>query len=229
MRSHRVPRASLSITMLRDADFLALMRSREGREAFAVFVAMVLVGRERLEEGRACRVDNTDALYLLDSTQTIAHLSGIPEATIEQALRSLACVATTHNVQPWLGLDAAGRITIRSFFRYNVTPSWGGARPNAGRPPTPAVKVPEAPPKPARPRFTPPTVEQVAEYCRERGGKVDAQAFHDFYAANGWVQGRAGKPIKDWRAAVRTWERGRFGTAPKPSGPPTPTNYLDVG
>jgi hypothetical protein len=35
---------------------------------------------------------------------------------------------------------------------------------------------------------------------------VDAQRFVDFYTANGWHQGR-GKPIKDWRAAVRTWER----------------------
>ena len=55
-------------------------------------------------------------------------------------------------------------------------------------------------------RFTPPTAEEVQEYCRERGNKVDAQRFVDFYTANGWCQGR-GKPIKDWRAAVRTWER----------------------
>lgn len=55
-------------------------------------------------------------------------------------------------------------------------------------------------------RFVPPTVEEVQAYCAERGNKVDAQRFVDFYTANGWHQGR-GKPIKDWRAAVRTWER----------------------
>lgn len=55
-------------------------------------------------------------------------------------------------------------------------------------------------------RFVPPTVEEVQGYCAERGNKVDAQRFYDFYTANGWHQGR-GKPIKDWRAAVRTWER----------------------
>lgn len=55
-------------------------------------------------------------------------------------------------------------------------------------------------------RFTPPTVEEVQAYCAERGNRVDAQRFFDFYTANGWHQGR-GKPIKDWRAAVRTWER----------------------
>ena len=51
-----------------------------------------------------------------------------------------------------------------------------------------------------------PTVDEVREYCRQRGNNVDPQRFVDFYTANGWVQGR-GKPIKDWRAAVRTWER----------------------
>ena len=56
-------------------------------------------------------------------------------------------------------------------------------------------------------RFTPPSVEEVKAYCLERKNNVDAQRFVDFYTANGWTQGR-GKTIKDWRAAVRTWERG---------------------
>lgn len=57
-----------------------------------------------------------------------------------------------------------------------------------------------------RKRFSPPSVDEVAEYCTERGNHVDAERFVDFYTANGWTQGR-GKPIKDWRACVRTWER----------------------
>lgn len=59
---------------------------------------------------------------------------------------------------------------------------------------------------PKRTRFTPPTVEEVKAYCTERGNHVDADRFVDFYTANGWTQGR-GKPIKDWKACVRTWER----------------------
>jgi len=54
--------------------------------------------------------------------------------------------------------------------------------------------------------FVPPTVLEVADYCVERKNNVDAEAFVNFYTANGWVQGK-GKPIKDWKAAVRTWER----------------------
>ena len=54
--------------------------------------------------------------------------------------------------------------------------------------------------------FVPPTVQEVAKYCQERRNNVGAEAFVDFYTANGWVQGK-GKPIKDWKAAVRTWEK----------------------
>lgn len=54
-------------------------------------------------------------------------------------------------------------------------------------------------------RFTPPSVDQVAEYCKERRNGVDAQRFVDYYASNGWKVGR--NAMKDWKAAVRTWER----------------------
>lgn len=56
--------------------------------------------------------------------------------------------------------------------------------------------------------FVPPTEAEVAAYCRARGNDVDPAAFVAHYQANGWVQGR-GKPIVDWQAAVRTWERSR--------------------
>ena len=63
-----------------------------------------------------------------------------------------------------------------------------------------------------RSRFTPPSVDDVQEYCRERNNGVDAQRFVDFYAAKGWVVGKS--PMKDWKAAVRTWERGEQATRP---------------
>lgn len=59
---------------------------------------------------------------------------------------------------------------------------------------------------PPRSRFVPPTIDEIKAYCLERKNTVDAERFFDFYSANGWVQGR-GKPIRDWKAAVRTWER----------------------
>lgn len=59
---------------------------------------------------------------------------------------------------------------------------------------------------PPRSRFVPPTIDEIKAYCLERKNTVDAERFFDFYSANGWVKGR-GKPIRDWKAAVRTWER----------------------
>ena len=58
-------------------------------------------------------------------------------------------------------------------------------------------------------RFDPPTVEEVQAYCSERNNSVDAQTFVDFYASKGWLVGK--NPMKDWKAAVRTWERNRDG------------------
>lgn len=54
-------------------------------------------------------------------------------------------------------------------------------------------------------RMARPTVEEVSEYCRERGNNVNAQHFVDFYQSKGWKVGT--QPMKDWRACVRTWEQ----------------------
>ena len=54
-------------------------------------------------------------------------------------------------------------------------------------------------------RFKPPSVDEVSAYCQERGSGVDPQAFVDFYASKGWMVGK--NKMKDWRAAVRNWER----------------------
>ena len=61
---------------------------------------------------------------------------------------------------------------------------------------------------PARPRFVPPTVDEVEEYVHERGSRVDPQGFIDFYAAKGWMIGKS--KMVDWKAACRNaekWER----------------------
>ena len=65
---------------------------------------------------------------------------------------------------------------------------------------------------PARKRFTPPTLAEVTAYCRERQNAVDPQRFIDYYTANGWKVGK--NSMKDWKAAVRTWEGKQRDTAP---------------
>ena len=56
-------------------------------------------------------------------------------------------------------------------------------------------------------RFTPPTVEEVKAYCQERKNKVDPERFVDYYASQKWKKAN-GRPVSDWKACVRTWERG---------------------
>ena len=54
-------------------------------------------------------------------------------------------------------------------------------------------------------RFTPPSVDDVRTYCKERGNNIDAEQFVDYYESKGWMIGK--NKMKDWKAAVRNWAR----------------------
>lgn len=69
---------------------------------------------------------------------------------------------------------------------------------------------PDPNPDPKEKRFVPPTLEEVVAYCLERQRGVDPQRWLDYYQSKGWMIGK--NRMKDWRAAVRTWEEnGRRG------------------
>lgn len=81
-------------------------------------------------------------------------------------------------------------------------------------------------------KFIKPTVEEIREYCTSRRNSVDAEKFHDYYEANGWKIGK--NSMKDWKAAVRTWEKNTRGSN-RPQQPPqrkhqviTNVNDLDL-
>ena len=59
-------------------------------------------------------------------------------------------------------------------------------------------------------RFVKPTVDEIRTYCTERKNQVDPQIFYDFYEAKGWMVGK--NHMKNWKAAVRTWETRKSGT-----------------
>ncbi len=74
-------------------------------------------------------------------------------------------------------------------------------------------------------RFTPPKAEEVQAYCDERNNGVDGQHFVDYYEARGWKVGGK-QPMKDWKAAVRTWERSGYN---KPQQANTSTGVFQYG
>ena len=62
-------------------------------------------------------------------------------------------------------------------------------------------------------RFIPPTIEEVKNYCIERKNDVDPQKWFDFYTAKNWMIGKT--KMKDWKAAVRTWENNNKNAHPQ--------------
>jgi hypothetical protein len=62
-------------------------------------------------------------------------------------------------------------------------------------------------------QFRKPTIKEIQDYCSERGNKINAEYFFDYYEAKGWIVGK-GK-MKDWKAVVRVWEKKNPAEAPK--------------
>ena len=67
-----------------------------------------------------------------------------------------------------------------------------------------------APASSSKKKFIPPTLDEVAAYCNERHNGISPSAFIDYYEARGWKYG-TGKPMVNWKAAVRTWEQKEKG------------------
>ncbi len=62
-------------------------------------------------------------------------------------------------------------------------------------------------------RFKKPSIEEIKEYCIERKNVVDAESFFNYYESKGWKVGKS--PMKDWKSAVRTWEKNNYSSKSK--------------
>lgn len=62
----------------------------------------------------------------------------------------------------------------------------------------------------ARPKFTPPSLPEIQSYCSERKNNIDPAHFFDYNEARGWMVGK--NKMKDWKAAIRTWEKNGYST-----------------
>lgn len=55
--------------------------------------------------------------------------------------------------------------------------------------------------------FVKPTIQEVADYIREKNLHFSAELFYEHYESNGWMVGK--NKMKDWQACCRYWEQVR--------------------
>lgn len=77
--------------------------------------------------------------------------------------------------------------------------------------------------KDKRKRFTPPSLQDIQNYCKERNNSVNPDKWLNFYQSNGWKVGK--NSMKDWRAAVRTWEGSSFDKKQEPTNAFNPSQW----
>lgn len=75
-------------------------------------------------------------------------------------------------------------------------------------------------------RSAPPTLEEVAEYCKERANSIDPEAFIAYYESQNWKKAN-GQPVYDWKGCIRTWEK-REKTKPAREPPKPKAAYFDI-
>ena len=77
-----------------------------------------------------------------------------------------------------------------------------------------------------RKRFEKPTLSEIKAYCIERNNNLDAQHFFDYYESNGWKVGK--NSMKNWQAAVRTWEKNSYTNTTKQTKKTNTEQTLDA-
>ena len=79
-------------------------------------------------------------------------------------------------------------------------------------------------------KFIPPTKEEVDSYCKERRNGITGEQFVEYYTnkQRPWTIGNQKEPMKDWRAAVRQWERTENKTNNKAAGTMWANNSTDA-
>lgn len=178
-----------------------------------LFVNLILLANCAPAEWKGIKIERGQ---LIAGRKSLAAQTGLSERQIRTALEHLK---TTNEVT----IKATNKFSLITIVNYRkfqdyeavATSKTTSKTPTTDQQPTTTkpeeqesivYTVADAPPPTKKlARFVPPAVEEVSAYCRERGNKVDAQRFVDHYSSNGWKVGR--NSMKDWRAAVRVWEK----------------------
>lgn len=154
-------------------------------------------------------LDDADRLAVYDAICSYGITGEVPELS---GVAAMAFKLMRPNIDANLQKRAAGRKGGEAEVKHTESTPQAELKQNASTPQADANQQniteqnkTEQDTKERRARFSPPTREEVVEYCRARQNSVDPDAFVDFYTAKGWKVGN--QSMKDWKAAVRTWER----------------------
>ena len=172
------------------------------------FVVLLMIANHAKEDGTGA----------WPSISTLAKKARIGERTVQ---RTIARLVRSGELSVEVGKGPVGtnlysvNLTGVNLTGVNLTPvtvcDTGGVSNRAdggviALSPEPSLKQPSF----NRPKsFIAPSLENVTAYCLERKNSIDPQHFLDYYTANGWRVGR--NAMKDWKAAVRTWEKNNHG------------------
>lgn len=118
----KVPRASFGVTILDDPDYMLLISSvKDGRAAFAAFVALVLAAKLQKNGGT-----------FREPIEVIAGMCRWPPQDFVKALDAIDAACKRNGNTSWV-VRRQDRLIIRNFDRWNNS-GWGGQRVGAGRP-----------------------------------------------------------------------------------------------
>ena len=204
-----------------DPKMVSLVRAG-GWEAYGIAWALI---EQLYEEGGRLAADPEVLAYNLRSER--AKVEVVMRSDIFYIRRGyLGSESVDRRIQERRALADIGRESALRGWAARRGANWDPmathATPNTRRGEEKRREESKAPPRSAA--FTPPDLAAVKAYCDERRNGVDPGRWHDFYASKGWKIGR--NPMKDWKAAVRTWERGEDALIAKaklaPPPPPAP-------
>jgi hypothetical protein len=204
-RKIKGPLPWISLRTKHDGDgYTELLEHPDGPSHYAAWIALLQVAAKCEPRGSLLRDNSQPA-----TSTVLARQTRIPAEVFEAAVPRLLAIG-------WLIAEPVAATAVTPTLPPPSRPATSTLPPDSHHAPdtrhnkTVQDKTEE---KKARARFTPPTLEEVTAYCQERAAagkpRVDPVDWHNHYTANGWMVGKV--KMKDWRAAVRTWETNKFG------------------
>ena len=165
----------------------------------------------------------TDAKKLLKMSMGIFHFDHIVphgqggRATMENI--RLSCAKCNQARKKTYTFDEIVAFTLQCGEIENVAANCGELRPN----PIQSNPIQSNPnpidtsdkPTQKRPKFTKPSLAEIKAYCQERHNEIDAKKFFDYYESANWTDAN-GKPVKNWKQKIITWEGRQSRAAPEP-------------